>query len=190
MVQARLIAADSELRAFVVEALVIPMARYKVLKGVAHNIGHSFISLMNYAGDDYVMGHILRFARLTGRDTLTMDFVKREAGPPELLAEPISEVPERYMDWFWNLVERHGADRSFVKTATLTLRYDIATQRPHHSAPQLIESPFVCDVQITDTRGKDYAAHFDGWWYPERLENSKTETRPWWKFWVPRASMN
>ncbi|MFY9751003.1 MAG: hypothetical protein WAJ92_00065 [Candidatus Acidiferrales bacterium] len=190
MVQARLIAADSELRAFVVEALVIPMARYKVLKGVAHNIGHSFISLMNYAGDDYVMGHILRFARLTGRDTLTMDFVKREAGPPELLAEPISEVPARYMDWFWNLVERHGADRSFVKTATLTLRYDIATQRPHHSAPQLIESPFVCDVQITDTRGKDYAAHFDGWWYPERLENSKTETRPWWKFWVPRASMN
>ena len=65
------------------------MARYKVLKSVAHNIGHSFISLMNYVGDDYVMGHILRFAMRTGHDTITMDFVTREAGPPELLAEPI-----------------------------------------------------------------------------------------------------
>ena len=65
------------------------MARYKVLKGVAHNIGHSFVSLMNYAVDDYVMGHLLRFARQTRRDTLTIDFVSGEAGPSELLQEPI-----------------------------------------------------------------------------------------------------
>lgn len=57
------------------------MARYKVLKSVAHNIGHSFTSLMNYVDDDYVMGHILHFARQTGRDTLTIDFVKGDAGP-------------------------------------------------------------------------------------------------------------
>src|SRR5271154_7108380 len=140
MVRVQLIVSDREfLGCILLEALGISMARYKVLKGVAHNIGHSFISLMNYAGDDYVMGHILRFARCTGSDTLTMDFVKREAGPPELLAEPISEVPARYIDFFWDLVKRHGADQTFVKTATLTLRYDIATQRSHHSAPQLIE---------------------------------------------------
>jgi hypothetical protein len=36
------------------------MPRHKVLKGIAHNIGHSFTSLMNYAKDDYSMGHILR----------------------------------------------------------------------------------------------------------------------------------
>ncbi len=39
------------------------MPGYKVLKGVAHNVGHSFTSLMNYADDDYTMGHILRFVR-------------------------------------------------------------------------------------------------------------------------------
>jgi hypothetical protein len=159
------------------EALDTSMARYKVLKSVAHNIGHSFTSLMNYAGDDYVMGHILRFARSTGHDTLTIDFVRREAGPPELLAPPICEVPARYTEWFWDLVQRHGSDRSLVQCATLTLRYDIATRRPHHSAPQLIESPFTCDVYITDVRGKDYLAHFDGWWYPERLEHSQGESR-------------
>jgi len=166
------------------------MARYKVLKGVAHNIGHSFTSLMNYAGDDYVMGHILRFARRTARDTLTIDFVKREAGPSELLAPPISEVPARYTEWFWDLVQRHGSDRSLVQSATLTLRYDIGTKRPLRSDPQHFESPFTCDVCITDVRGKNYLAHFDGWWYPERLERPQTESRPWWKFWAVREHVN
>jgi len=52
------------------------MARYRVLKSVVHNVGHSFTSLMNYADDDYVMGHILRFARGAGRDTLSIDLVR------------------------------------------------------------------------------------------------------------------
>src|SRR5713101_3017416 len=102
MVRAPLIVRDSEfLRRISSEALVISMARYKVLKGVAHSIGHSFTSLMNYAGDDYVMGHILRLARETKRDTLTIDFVSGAAGPPELLARPIPDVLSRYIPWFW-----------------------------------------------------------------------------------------
>jgi hypothetical protein len=92
------------------------VAKYRVLKSVAHNIGHSFASLMNYTGDDYVMGHLLTFARLTGRDTLAIDFVKGEAGPPELLRPPISDIPARYTKMFWDLVQRHGSDRSLVQS--------------------------------------------------------------------------
>ena len=164
------------------------MSRYKVLKSVAHNIGHSFTSLMNYTDDDYVMGHILRLARKTGVDTLTIDFVTGSAKPPELLVAPISNVPDRYVDFFWDIVQRSGSDRSLVESATLTLRYNIGTQRPLYSAPQFVESPYVCDVHIRDTRGKDYVAHFGGWWYPERLEHAKPEARPWWKFWTPRPN--
>jgi hypothetical protein len=159
------------------------MPRYKVLKSVAYNIGHSFTSLMNYAGDDYVMGHVLRLARSSGRDTLHIDFVSGEAGPPELLANPISEVPTRYIDAFWDLVQRNGSDRSLVKAATLTLRYNIGVRRPHLQMPELIQSPYDCDVQITDSRGRLYKAHFDGWWHPERPETSRTRLPAWWEFW-------
>jgi len=85
------------------------MSRYKVLKGVAHNIGHSFTSLMNYVDDDYVMGHILRFARSTGCSVLTIDFVTGVAQPPELLLSPISSVPSRYTEFFWDLVKNSGS---------------------------------------------------------------------------------
>src|SRR5271170_4357179 len=90
---------------------IFPMAKHKVLKSVAHNFGHAFTSLMNYGDDDYVMGHILRFARQSGQDTLTIDLVKREAGPPELMAPPVGAAVDRYAEWFWKLVEQHGSDR-------------------------------------------------------------------------------
>jgi hypothetical protein len=169
------------------------MAKYKVLKSVAHNLGHSFTSLMNYSVDDYALGHILRFARQTGRDTLTIDLITAEAGPPELLQEPVSYLPERYASWFSRLVETHGSDRSLIDSATLTLRYDLAVQRLHsptHSGSEFIESPYACEVVIKDNRGKIYSAHFKGWWFPERMEPIKNEPRRWWKFWHPRGTKN
>ncbi len=162
------------------------MPRYKVLKSVAHNIGHSFTSLMNYAGDDYVMGHLLRLARVTQRDTPTIDFVAGEATPAELLQEPISGVPARYTQLFWDLVERQGSNRTCVKAATFTLKYDIDRRRPLRRNPEITESPYKCDVRITDDRGRPYAAHFGAWWYPERWEN---QPAPWWRFWEKRTSV-
>jgi hypothetical protein len=153
------------------------MPRYKVLKGVAHNIGHSFTSLMNYATDDYTMGHILRFARESGKDTLIIDFTTGIGRPTELLQKPISEVPRRYSDWFWNLVESSGSDRSLVQSANLTLKYDLGRSRP--GANGFLLSPYVCDVSIVDTRGKNYSAHFQDWWYVERV--CIPPPRLWWR---------
>jgi hypothetical protein len=160
------------------------MARYKVLKGVAHDIGHTFTSLMNYVSDDYVMGHVLRFARRSGRDTLMIDFVAGEAGPPELLLEPISEVPTRYRKWFWEMVQQQGSDPSYVHSAKLTLKFNLAIERPAAIAPEFQESPYECNVLIKDSRGKDYTAHFEGWWFPERHDLPHRKAQPWWKVWA------
>lgn len=150
------------------------MPPYKVLKGVAHNIGHSFTSLMNYADDDYSMGHILRFARETGINELTLDLVTGEGQPKALLRHPISELPRWYTKMFWNMVASSGSDLSLVRAASLTLRYDLTEDR---SFP--VESPYACDVSIQDDRGKVYRAHFDGWWYAEKKMLLAT-VRRWW----------
>jgi hypothetical protein len=154
------------------------MSRFKVLKGVAHNIGHSFTSLMNYSVDDYSMGHILRFARETGLNTLTIDFITGEGQPANLLRDPISELPRWYTKVFWDLVTRSGSDRALVQSATLTLNYDLQRSQPgpHAGLPQ---NPYTCDVSILDVRGKSYCAHFEGWGYVERGLLS-TPVRQWW----------
>jgi hypothetical protein len=145
-----------------------PMARVKVLKGVVHNIGSSFTSLMNFAGDDYSMGHILRFARESGINTLTIDLLNAHGEPDILLQDPISGLPSWYSRMFLRLVESAGSDRGLIQSAILTVVYDLQRDQP---SPILGEPqcPYVCDVAIVDIRGKEYAAHFEGWWYVERM---------------------
>jgi hypothetical protein len=76
------------------------VARYKVLKSVAHSFGHSFTSLMNYRDDDYVMGHLLRRARQVGEGTLVVDILGRTAAPAALVTRPVAASLESYSTWF------------------------------------------------------------------------------------------
>ena len=106
------------------------MARVKVLKGVAHSIGSSFTSLMNYAGDDYSIGHILRFARESGIDTLTIDLLNEHGEPALLLQEPISRLPSWYSKMFLRLVESAGSNRELIRSAVLKVAYDLRRNQP------------------------------------------------------------
>lgn len=158
------------------------MPKVKVLKGVAHNVGSSFTSLMNYAGDDYSMGHILRFARASGIDTLTIDLLDGRGDPGILLKKPISALPEWYSKMFLRLVESAGSDRKLIRSATLKLTYDLRSGRPS-PIPGEPQSIYTCDVSIVDISGRDYAAHFDGWWFVERMEVNRPPdslVRRWW----------
>lgn len=137
------------------------MPRFKVLKGVAHNVGSSFTSALNYATDDYSMSHILRFARESGRDTLTIDLLNGTGDPAGLLKEPISELPSWYSKTFLRLVECAGSDRKLIESATLTLTYDLLRNQPSPISSEL-QSAYTCDVSIVDVRGKDYSARFNG----------------------------
>jgi len=143
------------------------MPRFKVLKGVAHNVGHSFTSLMNYSGDDYSMGHILRFARKTGSNTLTIDLLTGSGTPASLLKAPISDLPDRYSKMFLHLVKSSGSDRELIQSATLTLIYDLSRSKPSPLVGESL-SPYTCNVSIVDVRGKNYTAHFSDWWYVEK----------------------
>jgi hypothetical protein len=173
------------------------MPRYKVLKGVAHNIGHTFTSLMNYAGDDYSLGHILRFARQSGLNTLTIDFMTGDAGPPELLREPIAEMPRWYVKRFWDMLASSGSDRALVRSASLTLKFDLSLSRSrpvpakalllpvaadylkHTGITRIEETPYRCNVSIVDIRGKEYSACFQDWWHVERCRYV-APVRRWW----------
>ena len=100
------------------------MARYKVLQSVAHSVGHSFTSTLNYTRDDYVMGHLLANARAGGGDTLTLDLLAGTGAPAPLLRPPLEDVARRAAENFSRLVERHGSDLAYVRAARLTVPGD------------------------------------------------------------------
>lgn len=143
------------------------VAKHKALQSVVNSFVASFTSLMNYSGNDYVMGHILTAARETGKARLDVDLLSGHIEPEEFRRNPIvSSVAYRCAD-FPKLVERSGSDPAFVATATMSIEFDIETEQPVRHAPHLRQSPFVCTVAVTDDRGRTYQAVRKDWWYPE-----------------------
>ncbi len=143
------------------------MTSHKPLKSVSHNFGHSFISLMNYINDDYFMGHLLKQARKTKCNKLTVDILRNIAEPTELLTDKIKSSIEHWNKWFPTLVEGSGSTMDFVSSATMTIEFDLQQTRPYASNNDYLESPFICEIVIIDDRKKEYKRKHEGWWFPE-----------------------
>ena len=143
------------------------MAKCKVLKSIAHNHAHSFTSLMNYRGGDYVMGHLLRYARQSGVHSWRVDILSGLVVPPLGVAGAIAESIASYTEWFPTHVASQGAEMTSIAAASMSLSFDLTQSRPVHHAPQYLESPYICRVEITDNRGKLWTAELRDWWYPE-----------------------
>lgn len=162
------------------------MARYKVLKSVAHSLAHSFTSSLNWGDADYVMGNLLQRARDIGEGTLTIDLIAGLAEPGALCTPPVQRAVDKYRDWLRHLVTAHKSDMRYVARATLTIEYDLNTARPTQNAPSGVESHYVCTAELTDDRGTVWKGVLRGWWVPELLRPSPTARR-WWEFWKPAA---
>ncbi len=146
------------------------MTSHKPLKSVSHNFGHSFISLMNYIGDDYFLGHLLKQARKTNLNRLEVDILKNTASPDLLLTETIRGSIENWNKWFPDLVKNSGSTMDFVIGATMTIEFDLLKTRPYAGDNRYCENPFTCEIKIIDDRGKEYKHKHEGWWFPETEE--------------------
>ncbi|MCE1165883.1 MAG: hypothetical protein LWX07_10830 [Bacteroidetes bacterium] len=142
----------------------INQKRHRPLLSVAHNFGNSLVSLMNYIGDDHFVGHLLKQARKTKCSRLEVDILKREFYPKELLTEPIITSLNNWMNWFPKMVEDNGASMDFVKSAALTIEFDLHNSRIDPISHKYIEYPYVCNVVITDDKGKVYCKKQEEWW--------------------------
>lgn len=145
------------------------MKSHKSLKSVSHNFGHSFISLMNFINDDYFLGHLLKQARKTKCNKLTIDILKNIASPTELITDQIRLSIEHWNKWFPTLVESSGSTMDYVSSAIMIIEFDLKQTRPYPSDNSFTENPFTCEIVIIDDRGKEYKHKHEGWWFPETM---------------------
>ena len=156
------------------------MPSHKTLKSVVASLAQSFTSLMNYRGDDYVMGHIVHAAWSTGATRLRVDLLSGSTDASALLVPEVRDSVARYVEWFPDMVRRSNSSVDFVTAAELLVTVDPTTRRPVTSG-ELLESPFTCTVRVTDDRGKAYVHEVKDWWYPEKAPPD--EKKPWWRLW-------
>lgn len=131
------------------------MARYKVLRGVANNLAHSFASPMNHFGRDYTMCHLIRRSKLTGQRVFSVELMSRTLGPVELLTKPIVDACAHYCADFGRLVTENGSALDMISTATIevTIRHG----RTIEKAPRSLHGHATVRATIVDDRGREYA---------------------------------
>lgn len=142
------------------------MAKYKTLKSVAHNVGNSFVSLLNCYKDDYILGEIQKQMLLKNINRLEIDFLRSEAKPNELITETIQKSIESYSMWLPRLVEEAKSDMELVNEAKLVIEFDLTKSRVSSYSPQHKENPYICISKIVDNRGKEYSSEFADWLFP------------------------
>ncbi len=164
--------------------------KYKAIKSAAHNFGHSFVSLMNYRGDDYVMSHLARLVVETGRPQLSVDLLSGQALPRQLLWGPVEASVAAYVAWFPRLLASQKIDPSTLRSATMTIVFRPQDRFAHHRFATAWEIPFECVVTLADGRGELHEGRVRDYWIvddsvmpPRWLRSAywwRSELRRWW----------
>jgi hypothetical protein len=116
--------------------------KYKVLKSIAHNFSHSFVSYMNYVDDGFVIDDLRQLARKANGERISINWIpdsKQQQAFPERVIKSISY----YKDWLPKYVTDSGA----TITAIREFRTDIFL-RP--------SKQIAVEAYLIDDRGKEY----------------------------------
>ena len=140
------------------------MAKYKVLRSVAHNLGHSYLSLMNYVDGDYIVEHLFRRARETGEARVEIDVLQGTIEPAAFQTPVLVDSVARERTWLGRLVQSGGAALDMISAARIEIVFDLAATRPSPNMPGAELAVYRCAVEIVDDRGKHHMANVPEWW--------------------------
>jgi len=107
------------------------MPSYKVLKSVAHNLGHSFLSDMNTVDQfkSFIAEVLLDIAEDRSEPKVEIDLLAGTITPAAFRRSDIEESVRLYHRMLRRLVDDQGAAWSMVKAARLKLGFDLTTLR-------------------------------------------------------------
>ena len=117
--------------------------KYKVLKSVAHNFSHAFVSSMNYVDDGHVIDDLRQLARKADGERISIYWIpdsKHQAQLPQRVLKSITN----YKSWLPKFVSRSGVNVEAIRE----FRTDIFLKPNKQIA---------VEAYLLDDRGKEYS---------------------------------
>lgn len=135
---------------------------YKLLKDVAHNIAHSFMSNLNYVDGEYVSTEIFQIARREGISHVTIDFLRAKVTPAPLATPRVLKTLGG-IGGLQQLAMSRGFDVAIIRSAVLEIdfHFDQTRKLPNTN----LELPsYEARSTIVDDRGVAHLAKVPEWW--------------------------
>lgn len=143
--------------------------KYKNIRSVAHNIGHSFLSDLNTVGRGtsylIVPELLFRAAEQERVPEVRLNLLTGEVQPATLALPPIQEAVGHYVRRLPELLTRQNVKPSVATAALLTISFDYSRRRQALYRPEVTIPEFACVVAITDDRGQTHLGRPANWWY-------------------------
>jgi hypothetical protein len=114
--------------------------KYKHIDAMLHNFGHSFVSLMNYVDDQYVIDILEDLVRHSSGHEVEINFSSGRVLPPSEYPEAFDKSIFYAADWLPKHIANHGLDPGCL--SEVRLRYRLTSE-----GREVI-------VSATDDRGK------------------------------------
>lgn len=119
--------------------------KYGVLKSIAHNFSHSFVSFMNYVDDGYVIDDLRRLARQANGERVSIHWIPDSAGRPPLPRRVLKSIAG-YKATLPDHVLRSGASIEAIRE----FRTDIFLKPNKQIA---------VEARLIDDRGKEHVCN-------------------------------
>lgn len=116
--------------------------KYRILKSVAHNFTHSFVSYINYVDDGHVIDDLLQLARDANGERIIIHWIPDTASKQYLTPRVLKSVAN-YKEWLPKHFANSGASIDVIRE----FRTDIFLKRNKQVAVQ---------AYLVDDRGREY----------------------------------
>lgn len=155
----------AELQRYTANGLFV---KYKNIKSVAHNLGHSFLSDMNAAmiRGQYVFIPQRLFAAAAAAHVshIVIDFVTGQIAPDTVRSPELHAAVSYYAESLQRLLESQNVSPNAVVGARMTIDIDYSRTREARYPPAESIPEFACTVTLTDDRGKVHTGAPTNWW--------------------------
>lgn len=116
--------------------------KYKILKSVAHNFSHSFVSYMNYVDDGYVVDDLVRLARKANGERISIHWIP-DSESQQVLTPRVLKSIAHHRERLPKHIENSGAHIAMIRE----FRTDIFLKTNKQVAVQ---------AYLVDDRGKKH----------------------------------
>jgi hypothetical protein len=88
--------------------------KYKILKSVAHNFSHSFVSYMNYVDDGYIRDDLLQLVRKANGERIIIHWIPETASPQGLTPRVLKSIAS-FKEWLPKHFQNSGASIDVIR---------------------------------------------------------------------------
>ena len=114
--------------------------KYKNIDSMLHNFGHSFVSLMNYIDDEYIIDILDSTLRALPSPRLEIRFPSQLIQPAGTYSPVLLKSVHHYAEWLPEHMQNHEIAAAAIPEVVLVI---VGDRRGMH-----------CDVRAVDDRGR------------------------------------